>query len=69
MPALGLSVPKKDIDRIFDEWDKGGEQKRAFRIYFDELAALNIPGRPGVAQILAGYTYAHANDYCESVQH
>ena len=24
MPALGLEVPKKAIDELFDEWDKDG---------------------------------------------
>ena len=24
MPALGLDVPKRDIDKLFDEWDSDG---------------------------------------------
>ena len=31
MPALGLDVPKKDIDELFNEWDSGGDGSLSFR--------------------------------------
>jgi len=42
MKALGLEVPKKDVDLLFDEWDKGGDGA----IGFKELQKILSSTRP-----------------------
>ena len=61
MPALGLEVPKKEIDALFDAWDPDGSGE----ISFDELKKLlkqkapgkplnSLQGKPPVAKTLKG---------------
>ena len=43
MPALGLEVPKKDIDDLFSEWDKDGGGALGLRELQKILAQSNRP--------------------------
>ena len=45
MPALGLSVPKKSIDEIFDEWDKGDDGSLEFAELKRILSAKSPPAK------------------------
>ena len=42
MKALGLEVPKKEVDTLFDEWDRGGDGA----IGFKELQKILSSARP-----------------------
>ena len=46
MPALGLEVPKKDIDDLFSEWDKGGDGSLGLKELQKILGAARTPSKP-----------------------
>jgi hypothetical protein len=46
MVALGLEVPKKEIDKLFSEWDKSGDGSIGFKELQKILKAPSSPAQP-----------------------
>lgn len=49
MPALGLEVPKKEVDKLFDEWDTSGDGSLSIKELQKILrsAPKEVPGEGG----------------------